>query len=77
MKEKKSVTKSKNIPSILLYVALFIPPFAFLLNHYIPIKIEAVSNVATLVQSIITVIAGFWITCYLLFMELYRSSQGF
>lgn len=73
MKEKKSVNESKKTLSILLYIVLFICPFAFLLDHYIHIEIQAVSDVAELVQSIVTVIAGFWITCYLLFMELYKD----
>ena len=73
MKEKKAVKKPTSFLSILLYIALVVCPFAFLLNHFFPSKVEAVSHVSELVQSIITVIAGFWITCYLLFMQLYKD----
>ena len=73
MKGKNSTNNSSKSLSILLYIFLSICLFAFPLNHYVSMESEAISKVAQLAQSIITVIAGFWITCYLLFLELYRD----
>lgn len=73
MKKKELEKKSKHYLNALVYVVLGIGFFAFLLDHFWLFNVPAVSHVAEFAQSIITVIAGIWITCYLLFMELYKD----
>ena len=73
MKKKESIDQSKHTSSILLYVILAIGPLLFLLDYFLYYDAPAISAVAKLTQSIITVIAGIWITCYLLFMELFKD----
>lgn len=71
MKEKKSVNKKRY--NILLYPLLCLGLLAFVFDNLYPIEMPAISDVAEFAQSIITVIAGIWVTGYFLFMELYKD----
>ena len=73
MKKKESVKQTKRNFSVLHYIVLVLGLFAFLLDYFLHFNVPAVSNVVEFAQSVITVIAGIWITCYLLFMELYKD----
>ena len=73
MKKRESDKQSKRNHSVLFCVVLALGLFAFLLDHFLCFDVPAISKVAAFAQSIITVIVGIWITCYLLFMELYKD----
>ena len=56
-----------------IYVVLLVGLFAFLFDYLFPIEVLGIAKVAEFAQSIIAIIAGIWITGYLLFMELYKD----
>lgn len=73
MKNKETVSKKKSNHNIVLYAILFVGLFAFLFDHLFPMEVLGIAKVAEFAQSIIAIIAGIWITGYLLFMELYKD----
>lgn len=73
MKHGETVNKAKNNHNILLYAILFLGVLAFVFDHFFPVNVESIAEVAEFSQSIIAIIAGIWITGYLLFMELYKD----
>lgn len=72
MKKKSSVSKISKY-SILLYLFLSIGCLTFILDQFLVIQSLSIVEVAKYAQSIMTVIAGIWITAYLLFVELYKD----
>lgn len=77
MKKKEPVNQPKHNHNALLYITLALGLSAFFIDHFLQINVPAISDVAEHAQSIITVIAGIWITAYLLFMELHKDRFPF
>ena len=73
MTKKEKIARKTANHNIPLYVILTVGFLAFIVDKLCSITCEPIIEVSKLVQTIITVIAGMWITCYLLFIELYKD----
>ena len=73
MKKVQRKEAGRECINILLYVFLGIGLFAFVADHLGAVKVQAIEDVAEIAQSLITLLASIWITCYLLFMELFKD----
>ena len=73
MKQKETMKKDKNKVWITVISVVLGGTIAVLLDRFIDISFSPLQDVAKVVYSTITVIAGIWITCYLLFLELFKD----
>ena len=73
MKQKETMKKDKNKVWITVISVVLGGTIAILLDRFIDISFSPLQDVAEVVYSTITVIAGIWITCYLLFLELFKD----
>lgn len=73
MKQKEKVKKENCKACITGIMVMLGGIAAILLDQFVDICFSSIRDVAEVVYSTITVIAGIWITCYLLFLELFKD----
>lgn len=73
MKQEENIRKEKRKTWIVGIAAVLFSIIAAVLDQVFKIRYTPIPDVASVVYSTITVIAGIWITCYLLFLELFKD----